>query len=268
MNGTTNADISKRVKGSTGDIPYTITDDSKLELQLTPEKSLCFNPSVSIVGFSAFIAFNYPVLPISLSTGISLVQQSGSSTMKSLVTFPPAGQHTLKLDSDTSSITDITLQQNTDYLLLVGADIDVSYIQTSVIDMKKNIVGTVINYITDGTLVDAIFTDKYYICVTTNSAARSMNAASNGTMLLSYFGSQNRSVLVTNSTITPTSRPSLQRLSPGAIAGILIGVIAFVAAVVCVIIIVLIIVFVSRRNKKKVPIGAISQDVKMNSISP
>ncbi|KAL0491177.1 hypothetical protein AKO1_002320 [Acrasis kona] len=266
MNTTTNADVSKRIRGSSGDLTFTATTDNKLSVQLAPEKSLCFNPSVTLVGFQAFVAFNFPSLPDFVSTGITLVQSMGSNAIKTLVSFPNNAQQNFLLETDTTSSTNSNIKANTDYLLLIGVDPDISYIQSSIVDMKSNTVADLVNYLIDGDMVSAIFEDRFYICLTTTgTSSRSANAV-NSTMNLLYFGSQNRTILVTNSTIAPRTTSPNNRLSGGAIAGITVGVVAF-----CVIVLVLTLLVIIMINnvygKKKVPIKKQSPEVEMKNIS-
>ncbi|KAL0477815.1 hypothetical protein AKO1_013806 [Acrasis kona] len=252
INNLTNSDATKRVKGSTGDIPFSITDDSKLSLQLAPEKSLCFNPPTPLPGFQTFVSFNFPSsLPNSMATGIALVQASGTNNIRTLVTFSNSGQQNLRLDTDVSSDNNpITIQANTDYVLIIGVDSDVSFAQSSIIDVKQNVLSSMVNYFVDGNMIDAIFNDKYYICVTTSGLSRGMNAI-NSTMNVLYYGSQKRSVLVTsNATSVPRN---VGKLSPGAIAGITIGVIAF-CVIFILIIVVIMAVIIGVQRKRKVPV--------------
>ncbi|KAL0491953.1 NHL repeat-containing protein [Acrasis kona] len=246
--------------GATGQPQYTPTNDNKLLLQIgeTGKKALCFDPPTSIIGFQSFVLFSFPnILPSGFITGITLVPTSSILSIDLSVLFSSGGAQQLVLKSDATSSISATLQVNTEYLLMIGADNDVSYVLSQITDTKKQVIATNINYISDGSLFDSIYNDKYSICVVISSESKRNINAVNTTMLLSYYGSQKINSL---STINATSkaRGSSSMLNPGAIAGIVLGVVFGVILILLLVILIITIILCSNKKQK------VGIDVEMN----
>ncbi|KAL0481822.1 hypothetical protein AKO1_010653 [Acrasis kona] len=254
LNSTINNAVSDRIQSSTGQPVFTTTDD-KLLVQIDPTttKSLCFNPPASLVGFSSFVLFSFPdVLPSGVITGITLVPTDGTSSISTSVSFTSSGRQQLILQSDTTTGSDLSLTSHTEYLLMLGADADVSFILAQVVNTKQQVVSEVLNYLNDGVMIESILTNKYSICVVTSgSQRRSVEAVNNNsTMQLSFYGFQKMNSLKTfNSTLKGTTTNG-NNLNVGAVAGIVIGsVVFFLLVLFCLVLVIIIILYTVRTRK-------------------
>jgi hypothetical protein len=123
-------------------------------------------------------------------------------------------------------------------------------ISSQIVDLKQNVLSTVTATVTSDALTNSLGKNAYYICVSMNSATRSLFQQTDTTMGIDYYGFQKIGVvgsLVDNSQTMAPIPVSQFGLIFGAVFGSLAGCV-FLS--VFIIIIVIIIVELVQRKKK------------------
>jgi DNA-binding beta-propeller fold protein YncE len=137
---TINIDVANQLPSSSGPVSYTFTNDSQLQLSASfnsfdPErKGTCFNPGFLVPGVQVFVAFNFPVaLPLGVAVEMWLLDTQASYKASSVIKFTGASQ-TITLTGDSSAYSSITLNVNTDYILLLAVGNTGSSLSTQIVN--------------------------------------------------------------------------------------------------------------------------------------
>jgi DNA-binding beta-propeller fold protein YncE len=222
-----NIDSANDLPDSSGPISYSFTNDNQLQLTYsssdTGRKGICLNPSVLVAGLQTFVAFSFPTaLPSGVAVEIWLQDTSGDISVSSALRFV-GGSQSLEITADSSTSSTVSLSSNTNYILLFSVSEFGSDLSSQVITSQNEVKSTVSTSIYDAGMTYALTSDAFQVCIslTNIASSRALQAETNTTMNVLYFGNQNISTVGTLTNKLTIVQPAAS--SAGMIAGAVIG---------------------------------------------